>query len=52
MAGLVPAIHGFDPAACQFVDARHKAGHDEFILSNDGYFGSAPEPDFELRVHL
>ena len=27
MAGLVPAIHVFD--ACEFVDARHKAGHDE-----------------------
>jgi hypothetical protein len=29
MAGLVPAIHVFDHAALQIVDARHKAGHDE-----------------------
>jgi DNA replication and repair protein RecF len=28
MAGLVPAIHVF---AKKFVDARHKAGHDEGI---------------------
>jgi hypothetical protein len=28
MAGLVPAIHVFD-ACLKFVDARHKAGHDE-----------------------
>jgi hypothetical protein len=27
MAGLVPAIHVFDPWR-KFVDARHKAGHD------------------------
>jgi acylphosphatase len=31
MAGLVPAIHVFDLGA-KFVDARHKAGHDD---SND-----------------
>jgi len=30
MAGLVPAIHVFDPRDWhQDVDARHKAGHDE-----------------------
>jgi hypothetical protein len=29
MAGLVPAIHVFDAAAKQDVDAQHKAGHDE-----------------------
>jgi hypothetical protein len=28
MAGLVPAIHVFDDARKQDVDARHKAGHD------------------------
>jgi hypothetical protein len=28
MAGLVPAIHDFD--VVEDVDARHKAGHDEF----------------------
>jgi hypothetical protein len=29
MAGLVPAIHVFDLARLQGMDARHKAGHDE-----------------------
>jgi hypothetical protein len=29
MAGLVPAIHVFDLAADQGVDARHEAGHDD-----------------------
>jgi hypothetical protein len=29
MAGLVPAIHVFDPAGLKDVDARHEAGHDE-----------------------
>jgi hypothetical protein len=28
MAGLVPAIHVFDPTK-KIVDARHKAGHDD-----------------------
>jgi len=28
MAGLVPAIHGFECIAIPIVDARHKAGHD------------------------
>jgi hypothetical protein len=29
MAGLVPAIHAFEPLqGKQGVDARHKAGHD------------------------
>jgi hypothetical protein len=32
MAGLVPAIHAFDDCELKFVDARHKAGHDEGIL--------------------
>ena len=31
MAGLVPAIHVFVAAAKKFVDARHKAGHDESL---------------------
>jgi hypothetical protein len=30
MAGLVPAIHAFLAKLKQDVDARHKAGHDEF----------------------
>jgi hypothetical protein len=30
MAGLVPAIHVF---AAKYVDARHKAGHDERLKS-------------------
>ena len=30
MAGLVPAIHAF-ASRKQDVDARHKAGHDEFL---------------------
>jgi hypothetical protein len=30
MAGLVPAIHVFLLERSQEVDARHKAGHDEF----------------------
>jgi hypothetical protein len=29
MAGLVPAIHVFSCGTFKFVDARHKAGHDE-----------------------
>ena len=29
MAGLVPAIHVFTSDVLKFVDARHKAGHDE-----------------------
>jgi hypothetical protein len=29
MAGLVPAIHVFQVGRMKFVDARHKAGHDE-----------------------
>jgi hypothetical protein len=34
MAGLVPAIHVLLPEECdkKSVDARHKAGHDEFNL--------------------
>jgi hypothetical protein len=31
MAGLVPAIHVFVAASPEDVDARHKAGHDEFV---------------------
>jgi hypothetical protein len=30
MAGLVPAIHVFLAWGSKDVDARHKAGHDEF----------------------
>jgi hypothetical protein len=30
MAGLDPAIHVFAIAAEKDVDARHKAGHDDF----------------------
>jgi hypothetical protein len=30
MAGLVPAIHVIVPGMGKFVDARHKAGHDEW----------------------
>jgi hypothetical protein len=30
MAGLVPAIHVFLSRGTKDVDARHKAGHDEF----------------------
>jgi hypothetical protein len=32
MAGLVPAIYVLLPEAKEDVDARHKAGHDEFIM--------------------
>jgi len=31
MAGLVPAIHALLFSQPQFVDARHKAGHDQAI---------------------
>jgi hypothetical protein len=31
MAGLVPAIHVFTTSGKEDVDARHKAGHDEFV---------------------
>jgi hypothetical protein len=34
MAGLVPAIHVF-LAGTKDVDARHKAGHDEFVERAD-----------------
>ena len=30
MVGLVPAIHVFFGGEARDVDARHKAGHDEF----------------------
>jgi hypothetical protein len=33
MAGLVPAIHVFLPAAAIDVDARDKPGHDAFSFS-------------------
>jgi hypothetical protein len=33
MAGLVPAIQVF--TLKKFVDARHKAGHDEGVLVNE-----------------
>jgi hypothetical protein len=41
MAGLVPAIHVLT-ATCEHkdVDARHKAGHDEFKVSD----GAAKRP--------
>jgi hypothetical protein len=29
MAGLGPAIHDLNTTKKEFVDARHKAGHDE-----------------------
>jgi hypothetical protein len=31
MAGLDPAIHVFLSGGTKDVDARHKAGHDEFV---------------------
>jgi hypothetical protein len=31
MAGLVPAIHVFALASFKNVNARHTAGHDEFV---------------------
>jgi hypothetical protein len=30
MAGFVPAIHVFLLLGCKDVDARHKAGHDDY----------------------
>jgi len=39
MAGLVPAIHVF-ALRMEFVDARHKAGHDEVIC----FAGRQPRP--------
>jgi len=30
MAGLVPAIHAPQGRGMKFVDARHKAGHDDW----------------------
>jgi hypothetical protein len=33
MAGLVPAIHVFYADGSKDVDARHKAGHDDFVTS-------------------
>jgi hypothetical protein len=32
MAGLVPAIHALGFECAKDVDARHKAGHDDFSL--------------------
>jgi hypothetical protein len=34
MAGLVPAIHVFYAPARKDVDARHRAGHDDFGCLN------------------
>jgi len=48
MAGLVPAIHVFDVARPQDVDARHKAGHDgrEAVpLSHNRKLGILPVSD-------
>jgi hypothetical protein len=32
MAGLDPAIHVLMPRGIEDVDARHEAGHDEFVV--------------------
>jgi len=45
MAGLVPAIHDFLDRR-EGVDARHKAGHDEFRVSLALAF-LGPAPDIE-----
>jgi hypothetical protein len=34
MAGLDPAIHVFLQLGSKDVDARHKAGHDEFTINS------------------
>jgi hypothetical protein len=36
MAGLVPAIHVFVTSIKEDVDARHKAGHDEWEIAPPG----------------
>jgi hypothetical protein len=43
MAGLVPAIHVFAVPRKQDVDARHKAGHDEFNNSDRWYHSFKPD---------
>jgi hypothetical protein len=35
MAGLVPAIHVLLSHGTKDVDARHKAGHDDFLVRSD-----------------
>jgi len=37
MAGFIPAIDVFNFAGCKDVDARHKAGHDDFRNLSPGY---------------
>jgi S-adenosylmethionine:tRNA ribosyltransferase-isomerase len=43
MAGLVPAIHVFETASPQDVDARHEAGHDESMKTDLFDFNLPPE---------
>jgi hypothetical protein len=45
MAGLVPAIHVFDPTRKQDVDARDKRGHDDqtFCSLILAYIASCPQ---------
>src|SRR6185437_7935080 len=40
MAGLVPAIHAFDVARFEDVDARNKCGHDESAIVVAGISGA------------
>jgi catechol 2,3-dioxygenase-like lactoylglutathione lyase family enzyme len=44
MAGLVPAIHVFLARSTKEVDARHKAGHDEFKSKRDTMTNSPSPP--------
>jgi hypothetical protein len=44
MAGLVPAIHVFLLRYNQDVDARHKAGHDDFDINAAGLEQESTDP--------
>jgi len=52
MAGLVPAIHVFEAAGKKDVDARHKAGHDDGVLTYSPVRLAALENFFMTRSRL
>jgi hypothetical protein len=49
MAGLVPAIHVFLAERNQDVDARHKAGHDEWRVRCNKKRGGMIPPRFSYH---
>jgi hypothetical protein len=51
MAGLVPAIHVLRPRKID-VDARHKAGHDDDIVSSPSAKSRRPHFRFDYQTAL